>query len=179
MRGLFLTARLCLLFTLPIHTGCMQAYQKSLGGDTNRVFERIYVTDSQTAWQASLEALKHTHIALSNQEAGFIQTKWVDNTAERNFTESFAEADLYLKSRYRFQLTLTPGFFNRKPMVKVAVQKEQMTQRDVLEGWRSQETDGIDETTLLYRIGRLIYMRMKLNELENAKAKKALEAPQF
>jgi len=52
-------------------------------------------------------------------------------------------------------------------------------QRDVLDGWRPVVTDGVDENTTLYRIGRLIYIRMKIAKLEEDKAKKELEQSGF
>jgi hypothetical protein len=71
------------------------------------------------------------------------------------------------------------GFYNGHPSVKVTVLKEQVVQRDVLEGWKPTETEPTEERTLLYRIGRLIYMRMKVARLEEEKTKKAIESSGF
>jgi len=54
-----------------------------------------------------------------------------------------------------------------------------MVQRDVLEGWRPTETDTVDENTLLYRIGRIIFIRMKIAYLEEQKTQKAIENSGF
>ncbi len=116
---------------------------------------------------------------ISNAESGYLQTKWIDNTAEKNFTDSFGEADNYLKAQYRFQVSLSKGFFNHKPTIKVSIEKEQLIQKDALEGWRPVETDSIDETTLLYRIGRLIYVRIKLAKIEELKARKEIQNSGF
>jgi len=159
--------------------GCVNAYIQNIGGDTHQVFQRIYTTDWNTAWQATLEALKHSSLDISNAESGYLQTKWIDNTAEKNFTDSFGQADSYLKAQYRFQVSLSKGFYKHKPTVKVSIQKEQMVQKDALEGWRQVETDSIDETTLLYRVGRLIYVRVKLAQLEEIKTKKELQNSGF
>jgi hypothetical protein len=172
-------ALFAIAFFLLFATGCVNAYIQNIGGDTNQVFQRIYTTDWNTAWQATLEALKHNPLDISNQESGYLQTKWVDNTAEKNFADSFGEADSYLKAQYRFQVSLSKGFFKHKPTVKVSIQKEQMIQKDALEGWRPVETDSIDENTLLYRIGRLIYVRIKLNQLDEARAKKEIQNSGF
>jgi hypothetical protein len=160
-------------------TGCAKAYLKSIGGDTIQVLEKIYLTDFDTAWQSVLEALKHNQLDISNRDSGFIQTKWVDNTAERNFADTIGNTDVYLKAQYRFQISVSKGFYNGRPSVKVSVQREQLIQKDVLEGWAPLESDGIEENTLLYRIGRLILIRMKLAKLEEEKAKSALEKADF
>lgn len=160
-------------------TACMKAYIKSLGGDTDQVFERIFFTDFNTAWQSTLDALKAVPLEISNREGGAILTKWVENTSEKNFTDSFGGADSYIKSEYRFQVSVAKGFFNGRPSVKITVQKEQLIQRDVLEGWRPTESDSIEENTLLYRIGRLILVKMKLAKIEEEESKKALEDTKF
>jgi hypothetical protein len=50
--------------------------------------------------------------------------------------------------------------------VKVQVQRDQLVQRDVLEGWRPLETDGVEEKTFLYRVGQVVKVRTRLAELE-------------
>jgi hypothetical protein len=157
----------------------MHAYTQSVGGDTSQVFERIYLTDFNTAWQSVLDSLKNSRLDVSNREGGFIQTKWTDNTAEKNFADSLGNVGAYLKAQYRFRVSVAKGFYNGKSTIKVSVQKEQLVQRDVLEGWRPLETDSVDESTLLYRIGRLIFIRMKMAKIEEEKAKKELEDVNF
>jgi hypothetical protein len=171
--------RLVLLLALVTASGCVSAYRQTVGGETAQVFTKIYLTDFNTAWQSVLDSLKASRLDVSNREGGFIQTKWTENTAEKNFVDSFGGADAYLKAQYRFRVNVAKGFYNGRPSVKVTVQKEQLIQRDVLEGWRPIETDAVDENTLLYRIGRIIFIRMKLAQLEEEKTKKAIESSGF
>lgn len=154
---------------------CTSVYRETLGGDTQQIFTRIYITDFNTAWQATLDALKSSRLDVSNREGGFIQTRWSENTAEKNFIDSFGTAESYLKAQYRFRVTLGKGNYNGSPGVKIIIQKEQLIQRDVLEGWRPVETDAIDEKTLLYRVGRLIWIRMKLARIEEDKTQRQIE----
>jgi len=160
-------------------SSCVSAYRKSVGGEGQQVFERIYLTDYNTAWQSVLEGIKNSRMDISNREGGYIQTKWTDNTSDKNFTDSFGPADSYLKAQYRFRISVGKGFYNGQPSVKISVQKEQLVQRDVLEGWRPVETDSIDENTLLYRIGRIIFIKMKISKIEEEKTKKAIESSGF
>lgn len=167
------------LLVAGISSGCMKAYQQSLGGEGVKVQERIFLTDFNTAWQAVLDALKNSRLDVSNREGGFIQTKWAENTAEKNFVDSFGGADSYLKAQIRIRATVAKAYYNGQPAVKIAIQKEQIVQRDVLEGWKGVETDATDENTLLYRVGRLILIRMKLAKIEEEKTKHALEHSGF
>lgn len=179
MRSRLIAAALALAVIPLTQSACMSAYKKTVGGDTTQIFTRIYLTDFNTAWQSVLDSLKSSRLDVSNREAGFIQTKWTENTAEKNFVDSFGSQDSFLKAQYRMKVNVAKGFFDGKPSVKVTILKEQLVQRDVLEGWRPVETDAVDERTLLYRIGRLIHIRMKIAALEEEKTKKALESSGF
>jgi hypothetical protein len=159
--------------------GCQTAYRQSVGaGDPPPYVSRIFLTDFNVAWQSILDALKHSPLDVSNREGGFVQTKWTDNTAERNFVDSFGLQDTYLKAQYRFRVTVAKGFYNGQASVRVQVHKDQLVERDVLEGWRhAADEEPTDENTLLYRIGRLINMKMKLGMLEEQKTKESLPPP--
>lgn len=167
---------LCCIF---ISSACVTAYKQSLGGETEQVFDRIYFTDFDTAWQSALDALKRSRLDVSNREGGFIQTRWTENTEDMNFQDSSEGGIAYLKAQYRFKVSLAKSFFNGKPSIKVSVQKDQLVQEDVLEGWVPIVSNSIEENTLLYRIGRLISMKMKLAKIEEDKTKRALESTTF
>ncbi len=173
-----LSSSLVLLLAL-LSPGCMEAYRKTVASELPRSVERMYLTDMNTAWSSVIEALKSIRIDVSNREGGFIQTKWTDNTLDKNFVNSFGGVDTYLKSQYRLKINLSPGAYNGKPVVRLAVLKEQLVQKDVLEGWKPVETDTLDENTLLYRISRIIFMRMKMAQIEEQKKQKALESTTF
>jgi hypothetical protein len=158
---------------------CMSAYKQSVGNDTAQVFSRIFLTDFNTAWQAVLESMKNSRLDVTNREGGYLQTRWTENTAEKNFVDSFGNADAYLKAQYRFKVNISKGAYNGEASIKVTVQKEQLIQRDVLEGWKPIETDSIDENTLLYRIGRLIYIKTKIARIEAEKARAEMENTNF
>jgi hypothetical protein len=168
---LFTTAALAGLLTVFLaESGCVTAYKESVNANESEVFVKIYKTDFNTAWQAVLDALKNSSLDVSNREGGFLQTKWTDNTEEKNFAEGLNTTDGFLKAQYRFKVTVSKGAaFNGIPTTKVSVQKEQLVQRDVLEGWTPTQTDSIEENTLLYRIGRIISIRTKMARLEEKK----------
>lgn len=172
-------AALSLLGLALVATSCVSAYKETVGGETEQTFSKVYYTDFNTAWQSVLDGLKHNRLDVSNREGGFVQTKWTDNTDDKNFADSFGDADAYLKAQYRFKVTVAKSFFNGKPAIKVTVQRDQLVQRDVLEGWQPSETDSIEENTLLYRVGRLIMIKMKLAKIEEEKTRKALESTTF
>jgi hypothetical protein len=153
----------------------MSAYKKSVGGDQDQTFSKIFISEYELAWQSAVEALKASPMEVVNRENGSLQTKWIDNTAERNLIDSAGTVSPYIKAQYRFRVSLAKGFYDGSPSVRITIQKEQQFQRDVLDGWRNQETDGIQENSLLYRIGKLIEFRSTMQDIENKKLKKQLD----
>ncbi len=147
-------------------SGCMRAYLQNVGADTDRVETRVYRTDFNTAWQSVLEALKSYRLDVSNREGGYLQTRWTENTAERNFFDSYGGTPNYQKAQFRYRVSVIKGMVGGKASVKVQVQRDQLVQRDVLEGWRPLETDGVEEKTFLYRVGQVVKIRTRLAELE-------------
>ena len=145
------------------------------GTELERIYARIYLTDYNIAWQASLEALKRFDKTIQNRQGGILQTTWLDNTAEKNFTDSFGGDATYLNARYRLKLSIAPGNYNGKPSVKVSILKDQMIQRDLLEGWKQVPSDSIEENSFLYRIGRIIYLKLKMKQIEDQKMQQVIE----
>ena len=154
----------------------MSAYKKSVGGDTDQVFSKIFLADYNLAWEAAADALKASPMEVVNRENGTIQTKWIDNTSERNLIDSAGSVSPYTKAQYRFHVSIAKGNIEGHDSIRMIVQKEQQIQRDVLEGWRNQETDGIQENSLLYRVGKLIEFKVKNEKIENMKIKKQLNS---
>ncbi len=156
------------------NAGCMSAYKKSVGGDTEQVFSKIFVTEYSIAWEAAVDALKASPMEVVNRENGTLQTKWMDNTAERNLIDSAGSVSPYTKAQYRFRVSLAKGTLEGRNSVRISIQKEQQIQRDVLDGWRNQETDGIQENSLIYRVGKLIDFKIKNEKIENQKIRNQL-----
>jgi hypothetical protein len=166
---------LCLsLFAIGL-TGCMSAYKKSVGGDADRIYSKILLADYSVTWESAVDALKASPMEIVNRENGTLQTKWIDNTAERNLIDAVGTVSPYTKAQYRFRVTMSKGFYDGKTSVRVSVQKEQEIQRDVLEGWINQESDGIQENSLLYRISKVIESKLKLQDIENQRLKRQLQ----
>jgi hypothetical protein len=156
-------------------SGCLSAYKKSVGGDSEHVYTKVLLAEYPIAWESAVDALKTSSMDIVNRENGTLQTKWIDNTAERNLIDAAGSVSPYTKAQYRFRVTLAKGFYDGKTSVKVSVQKEQEIERDVLEGYINQESDGIQENSLIYRISKIIQTKLKMQDIENARLKRQLK----
>ena len=136
---------------------------------------KIYKADFNQTWQAVIQVMRKYDIAQQNQEAGFIKTRWMDNTLEVNFTDSFGSSDSVKAAKYKLVVNVVKGFRAGREVSKVTIYKRQLVEQDFLQGWKEVSTDGISEKTLLYRIERLIATDNKLREIDKAKEKEQLE----
>jgi hypothetical protein len=159
----------------PGMVGCMTAYKKSVGASTQSSFNRVYSTDFNTAWQATLDAMKSIRLDVTNREAGFLQSRWMDNTKEKNFSDGDGTTAPYMRAQYRFKVSVAKGVYRGVSAVKVSVTREQLAQRDALDDFHPLESDSIEENTLLYRIGRIIAVKTRLAKLEEEQTKKEIQ----
>ena len=135
----------------------------------------IYTADFNQTWQAVIQVMKRFDVAFSNQEAGKIKTRWMDNTLQINFTDSFGSTDKIKAAEFKLLVNVSEGFSYGRKVTKVTIYKRQRVENDFLQGWKEIPTDGIQEKTLLYRVGVLIKNDNKLREIDKAKEKEALE----
>lgn len=136
---------------------------------------KIFRADYNQTWQAVISVVKKFNIAQQNQEAGYIKTRWEDNTLELNFSDSFGSSDAVKSARFKLVINVVKGYRNSREVTKVTVYKRQLVEQDFLQGWKEVATDGIMEKTLLYRIGRIVDNDNKLREIDKAREKEQLQ----
>ncbi len=137
---------------------------------------KMYKADFNQTWQAVLQVMKRFDISYQNQEAGKIKTRWMDNTLQVNFTDAFGSADAVKAAEFKLSVNVAEGYSYGRKVTKVTIFKRQRIENDFLQGWKEQQTDGIQEKTLLYRIGRLIENDNKFKALDKAREKELLES---
>lgn len=140
---------------------------------------RIFRADYNQTWQAVIQVMRRYDIAQQNQEAGFIKTRWMDNTMEVNFSDAFGSSDTVKAAKYKLVINVVKGYRSGKEVSKVIIYKRQLLEQDFLQGWKEAPADGIMEKTLLYRISRLVAIDNKLKEIDRAREKEQLENANF
>ncbi len=164
-----------LIVLLPLFHGCANYEKFRQVTEELDIPTKIYRADYNQAWQAVIQVMRKYDIAQQNQEAGFIKTRWMDNTMEVNFTDSFASSDSVKAAKFKIVVNVVRGFRASKEVSKVTIYKRQLMEQDFLQGWKEVPTDGIIEKTLLYRIERLIATDNKLKEIDKAREKEQME----
>ncbi len=136
---------------------------------------KIFKSDYNQTWQAVISVMRKYDIAQQNQEAGFIKTRWIDNTLELNFADSFGSSDAVKAAKFKIIINVVKGFRSSQEVTKVTIYKRQLIEQDFLQGWKEVTPDGIVEKTLLYRVERLISIDNSLKEIDKAREKEQLE----
>ncbi len=164
-----------LIFTLLIFSGCASYEKFRQVTEEAEMPSKVYKADYNQAWQAVIQVMRKYDIAQQNQEAGFIKTRWMDNTLETNFADSFGSSDAVKAAKFKLVVNVVKGFRASREVAKVTIYKRQLVEQDFLQGWKEVTTDGIMEKTLLYRVGRLIATDNRLKEIDKAREKEQLE----
>ncbi|MEX0799403.1 MAG: hypothetical protein WEB87_06305 [Bacteriovoracaceae bacterium] len=137
---------------------------------------KMYKADYNQTWQAVIQVMKRFDISYQNQEAGKIKTRWMDNTLQVNFTDAFGSADAVKAAEFMLQVNVAEGYSYGRKVTKVTFFKRQRVENDFLQGWKEVPTDGIQEKTLLYRIGQLIENDNQLKKMDKAREEELIEA---
>ena len=136
---------------------------------------KLFKADFNQTWQAVIQVMKKFDIAYQNQEAGKVKTRWMDNTLRFNFTDSFGSNYKVKSAEFKLLINISEGFCYGRKVTKVTIFKRQRVENDFLQGWKENPSDGIEEKTLLYRIGILIENDNKLKEIDKAKEAEQLQ----
>jgi hypothetical protein len=136
---------------------------------------QVFKADFNQTWQAVIQVMKKYDIASQNQEAGVIKTRWIDNTIELNFADSFGTSDSVKAAKFKILVNVVKGFRGGREVAKVTFYKRQLVEQDFLQGWKEIPSDGIQEKTLIYRLERIISIDNKLKDIDKAREKEQLK----
>ncbi|MDB9787269.1 hypothetical protein OAB57_04110 [Bacteriovoracaceae bacterium] len=136
---------------------------------------KVYHFDFTQTWQAVIQVMKKFDLERQNQETGVIKTRWIDNTYEINFSDSFASSDAVKGAKYKLTLNIVKGYRLTREVAKVTIYKRQLVEQDFLQGWKEIPSDNILEEVLLYRIERLLTIEKKLRDIEIKREEEALK----
>jgi len=134
---------------------------------------QVYRADYNKVWQEVMKITNKYDREVYNQEAGVIKTRWMDNTLEMNFADSFGSNDSVKSAQFKLIINVVKGFRGNKEVSKVTVFKRQRIEHDFLQGWKVVRSDGILEKAILYRLDRALTIESKLQEIEEKKSKEA------
>ncbi|MFZ8932609.1 MAG: hypothetical protein ACO20H_13085 [Bacteriovoracaceae bacterium] len=135
---------------------------------------QVFKADFTQTWQSVLQVMQKYDLALQDQASGVIKTRWIDNTSQLNFEDSFGGKNSVKAAKFKLVINVVKGFRGRREVTQVTLFKRQMVEKDFLQGWKVIRTDGILEKTILYRVERNILIDNKLKRIEGKMNKASL-----
>jgi hypothetical protein len=108
---------------------------------------------------------------IDNTEAGIFETDYVKG--DLRFRPPHKTSDYPSGMRYRLIVRLVRGKSVAKPAVQVVVIKQIEMSRDFFAEPQNLQSDGLEEQTILYRIGRELTIGKALQKSNEQNAKKA------
>jgi len=166
------------LLILGLLGACSSYEQFAQVSEEYEIPSRVFRSDYNHTWQAVQQVVKNYDLSVMNQSTGVIKSRWIDNTLEINFTDSFSKTDAINAAKFKLIINVIKGYRGQNEVSKVTIFKRQMIEQDPLQGFKIIPTDKILENTLLYRIERVLAIDRKLQEIEKQKAA-AAEAADF
>jgi len=163
---------LCLTLVLGLGS-CASYKQFQYVTEEFEVPSKVFKSDYAQTWQAVLQVMKAYDLEVTNQESGLIKTRWIDNTLQLNFADSFGSSDSVKAAKFKLILNVVKGFRGTREVSKVTVFRRQMVEQDFLQGWKIIRSDGIMEKSIIYRIDRELKIDNRLKQIEEKRAKEA------
>jgi hypothetical protein len=164
-----------IILILTLLSSCASYEKFKLVTEETEIPQKVYKAEFNQTWQAVIQLMKKYDIAMQNQESGYIKTRWMDNTLQVNFTDSFGDNDAVKAAKFMLVVNVAKGFSAGKEVSKVTIFKRQLVEQDFLQGWKEVPTDGIQEQVFLYRLETLIKNDNSLREIDRAREKEQIE----
>ena len=134
---------------------------------------RVYFAKYEEVESAIKQAMIRYPQRVDNTEAGIFETDYVKG--EARFRSPVASDNPGNGFRYRLLIRLVRGKNDDKPAVKVMVTKQGELAGDFFAEPQPQPSDGLEESVILYRIGREIALSRAMTKAsEKEKAKETL-----
>jgi hypothetical protein len=163
----------CSMMAFGLILGCSSYENFKQVSEDFEIPTQVYRADYNKVWQEVMKITNKYDREVYNQEAGVIKTRWMDNTLELNFADSFGSNDAVKSAQFKLIINVVKGFRGNKEVSKVTVFRRQRVEQDFLQGWKVIRSDGILEKAILYRLERALVIESKLQEIEDKKSKEA------
>ncbi len=128
---------------------------------------QIFQGDYDEVWNAALKVLDSFQYKYpaANKDSGFIETDFYTGYSKREYIFSGGEK-FPKESKWKLTLRfLVMKSHPSSPRVRVRIKKEEEVNQGFLEGWKKIESDLLTEKVILYRIGRVLYLNRKIEQL--------------
>ena len=140
-----------LFFTGFILSGCTTL---DLVPDVMHPVSKVFHTDYEKTWRATMLALEDYPIEVENNEKGYLKTESIQSETIWKFP--FERDSIQATEKYTIYIKLIKGEIDSRSVVKVSILKKILVQKGFIEEPKRVPSNGLEEKALLYRIFREI-----------------------
>jgi len=127
--------------------------------------EQVYFATYEEVWQALNKAVEAYPLRVSNIDRGLLETDEV--RANRVWTPPYKRSAATVAGEsYQLKFRVIRGELEKKPATKVTVIKEAEVHVDFFSDPKNMPSDGLEEKTVIYRIGREIQIARALEKAQ-------------
>lgn len=120
----------------------------------------VFYDDYDQIWRAIQLAVRKYPVRLNNIESGLLETDYIKG--DKLFADPSEGGPPKANVRYKINVRAIKGKDSGKPATKVTVTKTAEIQPDFFTGFKEIPSNGLEEQTIMYRIGRYLEMDRKL-----------------
>lgn len=133
--------------------------------------EQVYYANFDEVWRAVNLVLQPYPLRISNMDQGVLETDMI--RGDRVWVAPYKrEATGATSETYRLTIRVIKGALDSRSATKVTVVKDSQLQVDFFSDPRSLPSDGLEEKSVLYRIGREIQVERALAKAQKKQNQK-------
>lgn len=122
--------------------------------------EQVYSASYDEIWKAVNLVLQPYPLRISNMDQGLLETDVL--RGDKVWTSPYEKTNPGSGETYRLSIRVIKGAQNQRAATKVIIQKDAQVQVDFFSDPKPMSSDGMEERSILYRIGREIQIERAL-----------------
>lgn len=124
---------------------------------------RIYPGNYDEVWLATLKALNDYPLKMSNKDTGRIESEIINGPYNDLLFSPIEPIELPERFRYSVKINFAKlESSDERSLTRVRIVKNLEKFRDFYAGWTPFESDGLEESLLLYRVQHILQMDQRL-----------------
>ena len=124
----------------------------------------VFYDEYDSVWRAIQLAVRKYPVRLNNIESGILETDYIKG--DKIFVDPSEGGPPPSAARYKINIRAIKGKDEGKGAVKVVITKVTEIQPDFFTGFKEIPTDGLEERTIMYRVGRFLDLDKKLSQVK-------------
>lgn len=131
--------------------------------------EKVFVASFDEVWRAANLVLQPYPLRVSNMDQGVLETDFIRGF--KVWMPPFKPDSASSGQSYKLTLKIIKGGVSSRPAIRVSVLKDNSIQHDFFSDPKPMPSDGLEEKSLLYRIGREIQTERALAKAQKKQNK--------